>query len=252
MSLSQTEPKKIYMWVDVDIPFIDYLLVWWWATGSDMANFDYAGWWGGWWEVKLWTTELDINSRSVCVQIWAGWGWFVGWLCTVGTKWPWCPSYLGDIEAKWWCYCARTYNWMPSWSWCAWWAWCNWWYASWGWGWAWWNWYPYNCSTKPWRWGDGICWYWIGWPWAMPSNCACRWCWWDNANGRPADNYGWGWGWAASWSYWGWCWCQGVAFICYKMDGSCWFTSATWWDCCYTCNWYCVHKFTTNWTFTAN
>jgi hypothetical protein len=39
--------------------------------------------------------------------------------------------------------------------------------------------------------------------------------------------------------------------ICYTTDGSYWIKNATWGDCCYTCGDYCVHRFTSNWTFTV-
>jgi hypothetical protein len=43
---------------------------------------------------------------------------------------------------------------------------------------------------------------------------------------------------------------QWVVDICYPSDWSWGVNSATWWDSCYLCNWYCVHRFTSNWTFT--
>jgi hypothetical protein len=46
--------------------------------------------------------------------------------------------------------------------------------------------------------------------------------------------------------WWG---CQWVVDICYPADWSYWFSSATWWNCCYECDWMCVHRFTSDWTF---
>ena len=206
--------------------FINFLLVWWW------------GWWytswGGWWEVLFWTASYPL-WEEICVIIWTSW-----------TGNGWCSKF-GAIVAKWW-FCADFNGW-ESWSWCTW-----WWYSSqenayWGWWWAWWNW----CSNNGWNWGDWgiwLCGYWGWWAW-----------WWYTWWGSSTDWWG-----TSTWAYWcnatgywwwgGWgrmayrtSWCQWVVDVCYLIDGSCWLTCATWWDCCYTCDWYCVHRFTSNGTF---
>lgn len=213
---------------------------WWWS-------YDNGGWW---WSINS-SDTVWINVET-CVIVWQ---W---WTCDQN----WCDTYFWWLIAYWWL------------------AWCNWWKTRWPWYYVyneWQNWWssiiswgcPVNSNTW-WNWASWpyiIIWpsentlqVWWGWGWGWWRSYA----WWGGA---------WGWGWGASsvgwwwngtdwlwwWAGWGksyrsqppWChWWSWRVDIWYLDDGSCWFTSATGWDCCYYCCWYCIHTFLSNWTFT--
>lgn len=265
---------------------IDVLVVWWWWSGwwSKYINSRnwYPNWWGwgwGWWVIEVLKGSFwNFYGNSVCVQVWCA-----SWWCN-----RWCDSYFGALKACWgwkwgrwrysdpwedgsttwwswwgWGTCPWSWNqWCPwiswqwyawadacpwQWAWWGWWAWwpaiwCNWgiWYLScitwtptyygWGWGWGW-----HSSDACAWVWW---CWWW--WPWAY--------CWWVVNN--KCGTYYWWWGWGATCDSWGWPWYQWIVIVRYPTDWSYWFTTATWWNCCVTCNWYKIHCFTSNWTFT--
>lgn len=226
-----------------------YTAVWGWWWGSWYSG---NGWW--WWAVIIWEDTI-IWTREVCItSIWLWWTWNNSWEATT----PGCltrMSYSGcDIIARWAYNTSNTQAWK-SWNWCAWWT-CGsykWWWGWWAGG-AWWN--PFNYPVKWWAWWCWVCWFgWWGW-WAVLCN-GCENCWWawidwwgswckDSCN---ATNYWWwGGGWR-TWYYCPWNWCQWVVDICYLSNWDRWINSATWGDCCFACDWYCVHRFTTSGTF---
>ena len=234
---------------------IDYLIVWWWAwTPWNGWYTAEIGWWG--WAVCFANWVNITNIGTLAVTVWCGWvhwtsrcaasnGWdtclwtlaVAPWGRTDGTSWSWCTAW-GEAYPR-----PGTYR-EAAW-WGAW-AWGNGWdtlgSCSWGNGWAW------------------ICgyWWWGWWGWYATWWTACDWWgrWWGyNASSRheSANNYWWGWGWTwyrANWVSQSWAdWCQWVVFVCYPKDGSYGIKRATWGNECYECNWYCVHKFTSDWEF---
>lgn len=237
------------------LPTVNYLIVWWWG-----------GWWTGWWwggAVCHW--ELELSSTTYSVVVW--WCWCGGGKCAAASC-PWCCSSFGWITANWgqWWVVWISWVWWTSWSgciggcrttsdnfrwawgggwatsrWCNnnvcyWWAWGCWygWYGWWG-GWAW------VCN---WYWGAAYDWWWCGW-WRLNNGCNATNCWWWGGGAWCAA--------AGSWSayqncvWWNWaCW---VVDICYPADWSYKITCATWWTKSLV-SWMCVHRFTSNWTFT--
>lgn len=238
-----------------------YLVVWgWWAWRS----WCYWAWWWGWGAAIC---GREIWVWCLCVTVWAWWtnNWWWWYSCISFCSWYKAQE---NVCAKWGCVwweaqggaswnwnawgCSCTYYWRPPgwWGWWAWWAWCgsscvNWW--------KWWNWITY-------------CWiaFWGGWGWWASCRANCSWWagtwwwwnWWCNKSGScnwgNATCCGWGWGGASAWTYasvW-WSWWGGAVLISYPCDlswGYCW----SWWDCCFVNGWYCVHMFTSNWTFTT-
>lgn len=228
-----------------------------WGWGSDLYNIKYLavwgwGWWNGWkgsygwgwWAVLYWKQWLNTDSINITIWCW----WYACWC-----MWQfWWPTLLKNDEfiivAKWWgwsaywcnyCVLAQKYlsyswNWFGNLCWnscCAtlWW-WGAWWYANWC---NWWAW---------------LCWY--GWGWASQSWTATDWWWvvvnfcWQNAT----KCWWWGWSWTGSPTHW-WDWAPWIVKICYACDWSWWINTATWGNSCYVCDWYCVHEFTSDWTF---
>lgn len=208
-----------------------YLAVWWWEWWC------YWWWWG--WDVKLWTIKYDW---PLCVTIWNWWiRWQAWWDTTIWDK----------VVAKWW-HCWLSWNnnlhscgYGNSWWWWAFWPWdrcwgnnvwssCQIWWNGWFWIlWYWWWWGGRSPNNSGWYWRDGW-WHWQYWCWDNATNC---WWWW----GGGACSY--------SWNY-RYKWWDGVVDICYPADWSFWFTNATWGDSCYLCWDICVHRFTSDWTFT--
>ena len=105
--------------------------------------------------------------------------------------------------------------------------------------------------------------FWWGWGWWASCKANCSWwagnwwwwTWWNNKSGScnwsNATWCGWGWGGAGAWTYasvW-WNWWGGAVLISYPCDLS-WGYRWNWWNCCFVNGWYCVHMFTSNWTFT--
>ena len=232
-----------------------YLIVWWWWWGNAYTN--WAWWWGWWWDVKCGRVDLERwCSYPVCIWAWGAWG--VYWNCG---GCPWCPSCFNWIVACWWQGCTTGFvNGNPSWSWCAWGSGCG----ACSWGWWWWAWWKGNRVPSYLHGGTWWAWkYWYWW-WGWWWGCGTTWDWW-----AWCDGGGDGWTlrtsqchpWCNATNYWGWWWwgakssgacgawgagCQWVVDICYI----CWSHTATWGNSCYLCNWYCVHRFTSNGTFT--
>lgn len=264
--------------------FINFLLVWWgggWAWISSTFTWTWWGW-GGWAVVEC--KWYEICSWSYNVKVWAWWPWFntAAWYnCS-----DWWPSCFGDIVACWWgggwLWCVAACPWYCNWR-----TWGNWW---WGWG-AWWQWWVWTqwydgWSKIWWWWGAGWAgfdgdvwttkrwwlwirskieweWKWYSWWWAGGC-CAALWCcwacywWWqwasshNNCNCANATYYGWWGGWlykcASNYHVWG-NGCQWVFIISYpKVYWGC----ISGWNCCYECNWRCIHIFTSDWTLTVS
>lgn len=272
--------KLIKNWVEYCFPWswqavycVDALIVWWWWGGSAVW-----GWWG-WGQVIC--TQILTTWNSICAHIGAWWVWgnrcccymwndggassIVAWCTKVVANWwqasgGWQPKYYccwcsawGEMWGtswswyRWWRPGTYSYNlcynyawwgggawgvgWASPWSnrWGAWWAWLCWY-----WWWGWWYW-----ASTWWAWGS-----WGGWAWGSGYNNGCNGtkCWW------------WGWGTrlenSGSTVYCWWNWAKWVVDICYACDGSYWFSCATWGNSCYLCWNICVHRFTSNWTFT--
>ena len=214
----------------IGVKKFDYIVVW---GGGGWGN-----WWGWWGAVCVW--EIFTGCDTFCATIGNWWGNNAGWGA----------SSLWTIQANgWW---AGGTPWGTSGSWC--WGGGNMSWAYWGgWG-ASWNW----CGPTSWHWGawwTWICWYWWGgwwgasWTWWAGTDG-----WWNGAswtwqNGFPAVNCWWGWGGKYFSSRTGGAGAPWLVVVCYKTDWSYWFSVATWGNCCYECNWYCIHCFTSNWTF---
>ena len=280
MPIYEDSLYKAYIWW---LPYYEWLLIWWWWAGG-RSCCSRTWWWGwAWWVVYC---ESDGSlTWSYCIVIWAWgtasltecsweclswwdscfwsivayWGWWWGWMSavsawTAGASWGswWWNSWCTTAAEPLWCLwqwnkwgCACTYRWWwggwYSTAWCkstsiaCWWKWWEWlcsnisgeyiWYASWG-GWGW-------CC-----WGTS-CW---GWTW---------WCFWNNWCDATCYWSGWGWGWRCnsciSLKWWNGC--QWVFYITYPNKSA---YCVTWWQCCYLCNWKCIHVFTSNWTLTVN
>lgn len=221
----------------------------WWGKAT------CAGGWGWAWEALC---GSNFTEDSVCVCI-GGWG------AGISSVWvwnAWCSSYICfrdvNVTARWWCRSSNCCAGGNSGNWCAWGTWWTYrggwgWWVKWGGGngwsygwWPWWLWITYCWMPFAWWWWGGTC-----------CTSACIWmgcCWWwngwyKNGAGTSATTCwsGWWGSWCAS-SSWAWAWW--VAIISYPEDWRYWFTCATWWDCCFTCCGYCVHRFNSNWTFT--
>lgn len=230
---------------------INLLVVWGWWNGAWNTSCQARGWWGGW---------CVICESSTRLQVWGSYCVHISW-CVSSTSSTDCNSYFcwGDVSyvAPSWLAASGSGYWGTSGSWCGtgtsvgnkmatWWGWaCGCW-CSWG-GQCWGRWWVWFCWYWGWWWG-GWCyggWAWCDGGWAWGANCRC-WC--------NATNCWWG-GWGSWWNGYlctlkGWCWACGVVDVCYLTDWSCWFTTATWGNSCYCCNWYCVHRFTSDGTFT--
>ena len=225
-------------WFWNEVYCIKYIVVWWWEWWA----ICWCPWWNAW-AVCPWKVLTKWTQFNIVIWAWWSWGSKYSW---VGIWWD--SSLIWDdiaIIALWWkqtsswswyaryCKCGFSSNW---WNWAAW----YWWYALDSW--RWWNWWLWCC--------------WMGWWWWSWWSCGeyttlwCCWWWnWWNLSWCPATTYwSWWWGGYCCKCYW-WSWCQWVADICYPIDGSYWFSDAIWWNSCYVCDWYCVHRFTSNGTF---
>lgn len=216
--------------------------IWYLVVGGGGAWCQSGGWW---WAVKTWIIPIDTDTFNVVV-----WTWWATPSAN-GTE-----SCLWDIVANWWCWWKGWISWgWKSWSW-------NWWGRwncdSWWWGWWWWWALTIWCNGSWNCWADGwlgICWYW--WGWGAGNYCDTLSCWPDwwwcgvctNKTCANAKNCWWGWG-GARCCCCAWCWWNWVVDVCYACDWSYWFSVATWGDSCYLCWDICVHRFTSNGTFT--
>lgn len=221
---------------------------WWWWWGWVVKTLFQISWWsatvtvGAWWTncgASWWYSQVLSWDNKVCATWWWGWAYVNGgtsWSIYINSTcvwwgnawWTWvCDSRWTDWYWWWW-------GWWAGWAGCAWttWNWSDWWvWLYWYWWW-WWGWSDRCGGTGV---GAGVDW-WGTWE----NRCLKRFC--CNAN-----NYWWWWGGAERYRA---CWCQWVVDICYSIYWMSWFTSATWWNCCYVCDGMCVHRFTSNWTFT--
>lgn len=279
-----TEVSAVYVWDTKVRPmlktvYLDLMLVGWgWGWGWDcyVSQAWYVGWWGGWWGWVVLCNCLESTWTEFPITIGSWWAMNTnGW-----------DSCFGDIIAYWWGWgwCCRCWlDWGSWWggSWyrnCLWWACVDWqgqrggkwsstWSCAWGWGWytcawtcgdacgCWWCWY----NACPYLWYN----YWVAswWGWGQYC-CTVAWICWGGRWGYYRRNYycaawtsattcgSWGWWGAACCCYcnagsWAW----GMAVVKYPTDWSYGINSSTGWNCCYTCNWYCIHQFTSNWTF---
>ena len=245
--------------------YLDFLMVWGGGSGSSgtwTSNYYCSGWgWGG--VMECFCQAIFDNTYPVKIWIWGcaaqPWGntefyWLIAygggkWTCSTWQSGG-SGSWGGTIgNCAWGLGCVwQGHNWGRS---------CNYGAGGWGWGWA------AGC-TAPWTcywgaWGAGYlscisweaCYYaWGGW------GAGCKW-------GGTWGIWGWGnWGGGAANYYWGWgggsnknstnggAWYQGIVIVRYPADGSYGFNRATWWNCCYLCNWNCVHIFTGDGIFT--
>ena len=230
-----TKSWAIYEW-SVSGKHISYLVVWGWGWGCKG--------WGGGWEVLSWITDY---TSALCVVV-GSWG----AKCWGGGG----KSCLGTIVAKW--GCGGTYKGGASWNWNAGGT-CSGTANTCGWGGGW------GASAagenaswvRGWAWGMGTLGYWGGgWAWGCQSDTFPAFWYSGGANGGRSSwaagtptNCGWGWGGArCNWncSSAGACW---VVDVCYPADWSFGFTCATW-GTKSLINWMCVHRFTSNGTFT--
>ena len=268
VTLGNTDINKVYLGTNlirqrITDWTVDFLVVgWWWAWWSnyyDWSAFNSTTWWwGAWWFVECTWVSLPKWSHSVIVGCWglgtptncanwcngclscfdwviAYWGGWWGWRCKVWSAWA--SGWWWGSGKSWWWWC----QWRSWWT-----AWAKWW---WGW-WAWGNWYSWDASDTPWMWwiwkSSSIswesCWYaWWGW-WAVGKFEPCRNCW--------MDYYLWWWNWnnnAADTSCASRCGCPWMPWVVIiRYPSGCW--TATWWTMV-TCNWYNIHTFTDNGTF---
>lgn len=265
--------KKLHI-----IWWIQYAIVWWgwWWWAWYRSSCAYAWWWGGAGWVLCWVTCLWWDFDIV---IWEWWIWNTDWQNQCWwTNW-WNTYFWKEVAYWWWLW---WWTWCEGWSW-----WGGWWYRWIYWNWITWQWNRWACACcySWWWWGGAgwvgalwntICW-WNGWAWIFfKYNPSCStwiciaWWWWGWAcltcSGWTwtywwwagwsccsvwwnARCYWWWWGWAA-WQLTNWCsakwwdWYQWVVYISYCCTCS---FDIQWWDCCFTCCAYKVHRFEMDW-----
>lgn len=246
------------------------IVAWWWSGWWD----GYCAAWGGW---AWWV--IYSNALSVCeintVVVWKWWVGGEGGRCSN----CWGNSSINDVVA------IGGGRGISGANWC-WWSWGGWQCGSWWWagiapqGTSWGNWACYSWWGGGWAWGNGCNWgckiWWNGWLWFLSciewmNKCyawwgwgfgcctkwiGCYWGWdWGTWNGvekwtNATTCWSWGWGSGRSCRCWG-SWGCGVVIIRYPTDWSFGINTSSWGNSCYTCNWYCIHCFTSNWTFTV-
>ena len=205
--------------IDPTTPTLQYLVVGGWG------GWYYSWWWGG--AVCLWVIENACSSYSITIWTW--------WAACC----DWSASCIWDVVvANWWC--AGT---LIS---------CGVWWASWG-GCCWWGWFCGACCWK--GWWNWLYWYWGWWGgWWKCSDVSAnisvdgggKWTCCTSACTVPT-NCGWGWGWAIV-SWWS-GWANWLVEICYPADWS-WNIHCATWGTVTLKDWMCVHRFTSNGTFT--
>ena len=229
-----------------------YFLVWGGASGAKIINANGGG---GAWEVVC---GLNFSPENICVHLWT-WGASVSGSCWNNGGCSYLCFDNRSIVARWGCRTTTATSGGNSGSWkaggtgsnCG---------AGWG------GWQCTNGTTNSgyyagagWC-GVTYCWMQFAWGggWGTCCGSSYRWPWrcggWAGGyNGGAAEaattcwSGGWGWGkgtspsWAGAW---------GVAIISYPEDWK--RGSATGGDCCFVCNWYCFHMFTSNWTLTIS
>jgi len=235
--------------------FWDLSAMWgWWGWGWHNSNYmdcwiwkDWANWWWAWgWYIGVWQCMWRPFN---CGHYWAwpsctnnNWNWWGWWGGIWGNAWfegrPFCST-------SWNC---KYFYWWP-WKFVCFWGTvrCIWW---------WWHWWSALYNTAP---SNYVCWQ-NSLLARLQWTCFWWWCWWAispiNWCNWTANTWWWGWGWGSS-TAWGWNWGNWgswLAIVRYPTDWSYWITSSTWWNTCRTCtiDWveYCIHEFTSDWTFT--
>lgn len=232
--------SKIYLGENLLVnstKYADILLAGWGGYGY------CAGWGWGW--VYLWERVWLWSQSSFCISVWAAgsWEWCSG-----------CPTSMEWIRTVTWGASQCVYNWWASGR----------------------NWLSLNIHS--WGVGEGTCcrgygwgWWAVGawgrWIWASGASCTVWWNWWEwvisditgcvgyyGYGGAGSSHNGcWTQGYTCVWYGVGWyrstSACQWVAIIRYPSDWSYWISCATG-GTVTTCNWYTIHTFTCNGTFT--
>lgn len=276
----EVAPVVWSLWV---LKVIDLIAVWgWWAgwqAWCNPSNWSVWWWWGWWWDVFAWLYLWTSTSYDVVIWCWwktNSWKCCFTCACFFAYCWwnDWWDTHFWPLVVKWWkwwslCVNVMKMKWWDSWAWYVWveWyctfgGWGGWWWASWAWERCVWS--STNCYWMWWSWWHWKCWY--GWGWWWWWDCRCWWCaydwwwaWWDNTCWRwcNATNCWWGWWWWAVYSAqaclmpW-WCWAWWIVIVKYPADWSWSICCATWWTITTETIWdveYCVHTFTSNWTF---
>lgn len=279
-----TPVKCIYVWttkVRPSWPSIDFLLIWGgWGGGTSGCYRNWAWWWGAGWVIYcLW---YSVDKWAYCVIIGSWWVTCSGgnrrWTQWWNSEWNWLVAYWGGW---WWAWNTSADiswggdGWSWGWSWSRyareWWKGCEW---QWNDGGAseyrrsgWWGgyssaWCKGGAQYYGWNWGD-----WLETDITGKVECFAWWWGWGAYRYWGVNSYWWwGWGgdcswhvsgcpWTTCWSgWWGaqanspWAWAWWVFIVRY----ACGTVNVTWWDCCYLCNWYCIHCFTSNGTLTVS
>lgn len=265
IKVGTTDVSKVYLGttlirqkiVDWDIDFL--IVGWWWAWWSnyyDGSNsYSTTWWWWAWGFVECSNVTLPKGSYNVvvgcggvwcplnCANWWNGWNSsFNGVVAYWGWGWWWYCKVWSNWASWWWGGCTKSW-----WSWCQWYSWGTAWTKWWGWWWAWWAgaswdnegvWGIWKYSEISWEW----CWYawwggWVAWKTAECCNCGTMYCWWWGRGNYTAG---------------GECACRSVGtewqpwVVIIRYPTNCW--TATW-GTMVTCNWYNIHTFTSNGTF---
>lgn len=216
----------------------EIIMLWWWHwDGYDWGSWWWASWCANscnyycfiWWDASacwiLWwhpwgDMAFYYDQRVHCQTAW--WWWWACW------KWNWNLRYQ----------CNQCHSWSFPWYWGLWvcnnFAWIVRCYAWWWWG------GTMSSNNCYWYW---CCWWWEWWHWSKAwCNATTYWSWWWWAWYNSYNNLNW------------WNWCQGIVIVRYPTDWSYGINSATGGNTCRTCtiDWvqYCIHEFTSNWTFT--
>lgn len=259
------EAGEIYLWdklIATGGYYVDAVVVWWGGGWAACGNY---AWWGGWavvyrewasiWAsscvvVWSWGTTWCVGGVSSLWKIiaWGGWAWGVSYpQCCNGSSWG--GAYLNNVcgynkyQYKWmyWnigaeCHCSQSWQTISRYYWNG--------------GWAGWEpeapttrwWLPKKVEFNNWL-SEAYSWGWGGaYSYGGGSSSGC-----SNWN---CYNLCWSWG---QWIY-NWAGCTGkdwVVQIMYPADWSYGFQCASGGNCCYCCNGYCVHRFTSSWTFTV-
>jgi len=193
-----TEPKKIYMWVDVEIQPVNETFSYTWADQTYTVPYtqEYiitakwawsntsAGWLAQWiFTLEAWTV----------LKIMVGQSWSSVWGTYRSTYWFWWTSNYSTNRAGWWLSWVFTWNEAITatssaraliiWGW----AW--WWQSS---SRAWWMWW--GTEWQNWQWSN----YWTAWGWGTQTWRNSWWNVWAN------QFNGWNWSWTYWWWGWGW------------------------------------------------
>lgn len=195
MTLVQTEPKKIYMWVDVEFYPVNETFSYTWADQTWTVPYtqDYiitAKWaWSNtsaWW---LGQGTFSLNAwDKLTIMVWQSWSSTSSW-----TYWFWWTSNYSNNRSWWWL------SWVFTWDSAITatsssralviWGWAWWWQSS---SRAWWMWW--GLEWQNWQWSN----YWTAWGWGTQTWRNSWWNVWAN------QFNGWNWSWTYWWWGWGW------------------------------------------------